>query len=200
MDALTEVLKAVQLHSTVQCRSELSAPWGIQIDRGNDAVFHIVTQGSCWLEVEGSNTPISLVGGDLVVLPTGVGHIIRDALNSSSVNLENLLSNRPDQGQLTLSHGGGGTPTTLLCGHARFAQRETNPLLEALPPMILVKGEHGRAVEWLDTTLQFIACESSMSRPGAQMMITYLSSILFIQAVRTYIASLKGSEGVGYVL
>ena len=71
MDALTEVLKSVQLHSTVHCRSELSAPWGIQIDRSNNAAFHVILRGSCWLEVEGETEPLPLVGGDLVVLPTG---------------------------------------------------------------------------------------------------------------------------------
>lgn len=194
MDALTEVLKAVQLNSTVHCRSEFSAPWGVQIDRTDYASFHVITRGSCWLEIEGC-TPIPLAGGDLIVLSTGATHILRDALDSPIVPLADLLANRPCQGQLALSYGGGGIPATILCGRASFAERESNPLLAALPPLIHIKGEAGRAVEWLDTTLQFIACESHLKRPGAEMMITYLSSILFIQAVRAYIASLPEAEG-----
>ncbi|MBD2770722.1 AraC family transcriptional regulator [Iningainema tapete] len=194
MDALTEVLKAVQLHSTVHCRSELSAPWGIRVDPMKDASFHVVTRGSCWLEVDGMEKPIPLAGGDLIVLPMGIGHTLRDALDSTVVTLPELLANRPCQGQLSLSYGGGGVPATVLCGRASFAQRETNPLLLALPPLIHIKGEEG-PVEWLDTTLQFIACESSISRPGAEMMIAHLSSILFIQAVRAYITSLDEHEG-----
>jgi uncharacterized protein YjlB len=81
MDALTEVLKLVQLHSTVHCRSELSAPWGIQIDRSDHAAFHIILRGSCWLEVESIKGPIPLTGGDLVILPTGATHVLRDALD-----------------------------------------------------------------------------------------------------------------------
>lgn len=195
MDALTEVLKAVQLHSTVHCRSEFSAPWGVQIERTDYASFHVVTRGNCWLEVEGFKTPIPLTGGDLIVLPTGVAHILRDALDSPIVPLAELLANRPCQGQLTLSYGGGGNPAMILCGRASFEERERNPLLAALPPLIHIKGEEGQAVEWLDTTLQFIACESYLNHPGAEMMITYLSSILFIQAVRAYITNLPESAG-----
>lgn len=194
MDALTEILKSVKLHSTVHCRSEFSAPWGVQIEAMADASFHVVLRGHCWLEVEGEDEQIPLVGGDLVVLPTGVAHALRDCPNSPVVTLRELLSHRPCQGQLTLSYGGGGTGTTVLCGKASFENRELNPLLSALPPLLLIKGEEGRAVEWLDSTLQFIACETVSNRPGAEMMITYLSNIVFIQAVRAYLSSLKPDD------
>ncbi|MUL35458.1 AraC family transcriptional regulator [Gloeocapsopsis dulcis] len=199
MDALTEILKSVKLHSTVHCRSEFSAPWGVQIDSMEDASFHVVIRGNCWLEVDGMNTPIPLVGGDLVVLPTGVAHTLRDRLDSPAVMLGELLANRPCQGQLKLQYGKGGTSTTVLCGKASFENRDLNPLLSALPPLILIKGEDGQIVEWLDSTLQFIACETVSNRPGAEMMITYLSNILFIQAVRAYLVGLKQQEEGGWL-
>jgi AraC-like DNA-binding protein len=195
MDALTEVLKAIQLYSTVHCRSEFSAPWGLQIDKSENAAFHVILQGKCWLELSNLDTPIPLTSGDLVVFPTTIEHTLRDALDSPVTKLTDLLENCPYVEPLTLSYGGGGTPTVVLCGDAWFEEKETNPLLTALPPIILIKGEQGRAVEWLDATLQFIACESSSNRPGAKMMITHLSSILFIQAVRGYLASLSEGEG-----
>lgn len=194
MDALTEILKSVKLHSTVHCRSEFSTPWGVQMEAMADASFHVVMRGHCWLEVEGVGEQIPLVGGDLVVLPTGVAHALRDRPNSPVITLRELLSHRPCQGQLTLSYGGGGTSTTVLCGKASFENREINPLLAALPPLLLIKGEDGRAVEWLDSTLQFIACETASNRPGAEMMITYLSNIVFIQAIRAYLSSLKPDD------
>lgn len=159
-----------------------------------DAAFHVVMRGNCWLEVEGIDEQIPLVGGDLVVLPTGVAHALRDHPDSSTVTLRELLSHRPCRGQLTLSYGGGGTSTTVVCGKANFENREINPLLSALPPLLLIKGEEGRAVEWLDSILQFIACETASNRPGAEMMITYLSNVLFIQAVRAHLSSLKQND------
>lgn len=199
MDTLTEVLKSVQLHSTVHCRSDLSAPWGIQIDGTNQAAFHVILRGSCWLEIEDRKELIPLVGGDLVVLPKGTAHCLRDALDSPLVRLEDLLADRPCKGQLRMQYGGGGTPTTILCGNARFEHHEMNPLLPALPSLILIQGEDGKAVEWLDSTLQAIACETASNRPGAEMMITYLSNILFIQAIRAYLASLKQQDDGGWL-
>jgi AraC-like DNA-binding protein len=54
-------------------------------------------------------------------------------------------------------------------------------------------------VEWLDSTLQAIACETASNRPGAEMMITYLSNILFIQAIRAHLISLKQREDGGWL-
>ncbi|MBD3885281.1 AraC family transcriptional regulator [Phormidium tenue FACHB-886] len=199
MDALSEILKSVKLHSTVHCRSQFSAPWGVQIESMIDASFHVVMRGNCWLEVEGVDAQIPLVGGDLVVLPRGVAHTLRDRPDSPTVMLRALLADRPCQGQLTLNYGGGGTVTTVLCGKASFENHEINPLLAALPPLVLIKGEEGQAVEWLDSTLQFIACETASNRPGAEMMITYLSNVLFIQAVRAYLTTLKQQDDGGWL-
>ena len=203
MDALTEVLKSVQLRSIVRCRADLSAPWGVEIDRTNQAAFHIIVQGSCWLEVEGRKEPISLVGGDFAVLSKGTANRLRDALdspvNSPISRLEDLFAVPPCQGQLRVQYGGGGAPTTVLCGNACFEDHEMNPLLPALPSLILIKGKNGKAVEWLDSTLQAIAWETADNHPGAEMMITYLCNILFIQAIRAYLANLQQQDNGGWL-
>ena len=63
----------------------------------------------------------------------------------------------------------------------------------------MIQGKDGKAVEWLDSTLQAIAWETADNRPGAEMMITYLSNILFIQAVRAYLASLQQQDDGGWL-
>ncbi len=199
MDALTEVLKSVQLDSIVHCRADLSAPWGVRIDGTNQAVFHVILQGSCWLEVEDRKEPIPLVDGDFVVLSKGTAHRLRDTLDSPLVRLEDLLAEHFCEGQLRMQYGGGGTPTTILCGNAYFEYQEMNPLLPALPSLILIHGKDGKAVEWLDSTLQAISWETADNRPGAEMMITYLSNILFIQAIRAYLAGLEPQDDGGWL-
>lgn len=194
MDALTEVLKSVQLQCVVHCRADLSAPWGVEIDRVNRSEFHVIVQGSCWLEVEDRKEPIPLVGGDFVVLSKGTTHRLRDALESPIVRLKDLPADSSCQGQMRVQYGGGGTPAMVLCGNARFENHEMNPLLPALPSLILIRGKDGKAVEWLDLTLKAIAWETADDRPGSEMMIAYLSNILFIQAIRAYVASLKQDD------
>jgi AraC-like DNA-binding protein len=45
-------------------------------------------------------------------------------------------------------------------------------------------------VQWLEATLQFFAAESAQDQPGAETVVSRLSDILFIQALRAHIAAL----------
>lgn len=194
MDALTEVLQTMPLHSCFLGRAELSAPWGIRVNSLPHAAFHVVIRGNCWLNVDGLQQPVPLTGGDLVVIPQGHGHSLRHDLNSPVLMLEEVLAMRPSDRQNIIYFGGGGMATTLVCGYFYFEDWGYNPLLAALSPLILIKGEDGRAVEWLDATLQFIACETRSNRPGAETVITRLCDVLFIQSVRAFIANLKDGD------
>ena len=71
----------------------------------------------------------------------------------------------------------------------------TSPLLGALPSLIHVRGENGQMVPWLKVTLKFIACEATSQPPGTDITVARLTVILFIQAVRAYIAALPGCDG-----
>ena len=51
-DPVGDFLRAVRIRSSVFCRSLWGAPWGVEIEpRGNPA-FHVVTRGTCWLQVD----------------------------------------------------------------------------------------------------------------------------------------------------
>jgi AraC-like DNA-binding protein len=196
MDALSEVFRTVHLESTACHRVEFSTPWAIQMSAFSGAVFLAVIRGSSWFEVEGIETPMPLVGGDLVVLPRGQRHTLRDSpaeplrqpSNQPMIDFDQLIQTQED-GTTVLHMGGTGLPTTVMYGRFSFTSLPENPLLSALPPLLIVKGEDGRTVEWLETTLQFMASELAVARPGAQTVINHLASILLVQAVRAYIAN-----------
>ncbi len=202
MDALSEVFRTIQLESTACYRVELSAPWAVQMAPFEGAVFLVVVRGSSWLEVEGIETQMPLVGGDLVVLPKGQRHALRDSpsemtqarLDNPMTEFDHLLQTHADAPAPVLQVGGSGLSTTVMYGRFRFIPLPENPLLSALPPLLIVKGEEGRTVEWLDTTMQFMASEMAIARPGAQTVINHLASILLVQAVRAYIANQGCSE------
>src|SRR5437899_10553865 len=54
-------------------RAELSAPWGMGLERFGAAVFHVVLSGSGWLRTEEGRT-IRLSAGDVAVLMRGERH------------------------------------------------------------------------------------------------------------------------------
>lgn len=196
MDALSEVFRTIHLEQTNCCQIEVAAPWGLQVEKFDGAVFWVVLRGSCWLEVDGIETALPLVGGDLIVLPQGQRYTLRDSptktlprpLESPVLDFDTVLQTHADEAGV-VRIGSGGLPTTLMYGYLQFEPLSENPILSALPPLIVIKGEDGQAVEWLNTTMQFMASEMASDRPGSQTVINHLAGILFVQAVRAYIAN-----------
>jgi AraC family transcriptional regulator, alkane utilization regulator len=195
-DVLTDVLETVRVGAACYGRVEAAAPWGIGVDADEEyAKFHVVLAGDCWLEVVGHD-PIHLNGGDLVALPHGHAHTLRDAQQSPIRPLRELITVSSGKCQPSISTGGDGASATLVTGSFHFEDRRNNPLLSVLPPVIVLPGELSRNVHWLEPTLKFIACEAASGRPGAQTVVSRLADVLFIQIVRGYLATLPpGASG-----
>ena len=196
MDVLADVLNTMHVESHVQFSMELTAPWGIKAKALKDAApFFVVSRGSCYLEVEGVEAAISLVGGDLVMLPHGNAHTVRDQLESPALPLEGLTEACPTHNtHRVFRHGGGGSLTAMVAGCFVFEWQVSRPFLSALPPLIHLRGEQGQMVPWLDTTLKWMAAETNSKGPGAQIMASRLTDMLFIQILRAHIAENAGRE------
>lgn len=195
-DVLTDVLETVRVSAACYGRVQAAAPWGIGVDADEqDAKFHVVLSGECWLDLVGQE-PVHLRGGDLVALPHGHAHSLSDSLGSPIRALTDLIPAVSGKCQPSISIGGEGTPSTLVTGSFRFEDRRNNPLLSVLPPVIVLPGDKSRTVHWLEPTLKFMACEVASGRPGAQTVVSRLADVLFIQIVRGYLASLPpGASG-----
>jgi AraC family transcriptional regulator, alkane utilization regulator len=193
---LNDALSHLHVRGAVYCRSELGAPWAFSVNRRSTGAFHAITRGKGWLEVEGEDQTILVSSGDLVVLPHGHSHVMRDSPESPPTPLDEIIAQNPLEDGIRLKMGGRGPSTVLLCGGFQFEGRSTNPLLANLPNMIHISGRERHPVNWLRATLQQIDIETRSSRPGALALIARLSDILFIQAVRAYFSRLvEGKEG-----
>ena len=195
-DVLTDVLETVRVGAACYGRVEAAAPWGIGVAADEeDAKFHVLLRGECWLDVEGQDA-IHLSGGDLVALPHGHAHALRDLPGSPIRPLTELFTAPSGKCQSSIITGGDGASATLVTGSFHFEDRRNNPLLSVLPPVIVLPGELSRNVHWLEPTLKFIACEAASGRPGAQTVVSRLADVLFIQIVRGYLATLPpGASG-----
>ena len=91
-DVVAEVLRGVRLRGSIFCRSTLRAPWGFSVRPRQAAAIHFVAGGACQLEVEGAEAAIRLAPRDLVVLPNGNAHTVRDAPGSPARWLDELLA------------------------------------------------------------------------------------------------------------
>mgnify|MGYP001489642897 CR=1 FL=1 len=215
MDPLADVLQTLLLRSLVLYRGRMTPPWGIRFGTSpvwpsQEASFHVITRGRCLMDVDGQAETIPLEAGDLVVLPHGHGHSLRDAYATPVLPLEALQPERHTDGDGVTHFGSGDRSAAdaaaeMVCGTFFFrdagpegtAKTLPNPLRAALPPVLLVRGEGGRPAAWLAATLDLLLCEVSHNEPGAQTVMSRLADVLFIQTVRAFLTAECDSTAAG---
>jgi AraC-like DNA-binding protein len=192
-DVLTDVLSTLRLNSQVFSYSELSAPWALELPPSPFAYFHVVERSGGWIRLKGESEARPVAGGDLVVIPHGGGHIVASDLKVRPLTLKQFLRLRDDGG--LVRHGGGGPETHLVCGAFEFDNLVDNPLISLLPRYIHVPGSREEANGWLDNTLRQLIFEARYTQPGSQIMVTRLTDLVFVHAVRAWLAVQPKDEG-----
>jgi len=193
-DGLSQLLLRLTVSSTVYCLSHMTSPWGFKVAARSSPAFHLMTAGGAWLEVEGQKEAIRISAGDLVILPRGEAHTVRDSRNSPVQWLDSILAETPPVNG-RLNHGGGGEHSELLCGGFAVDQLTGRPLLEALPTVVHLRGSEGRAPEWLVGLIRMIATEMAASGPGSEAVVTRLTDALLAQALRRCLLEVDRSGG-----
>ena len=189
MDALTHALNAVRIRSTVHCPTEALGEWGISVAEKAGAKFCIVLRGHCWLEVEG-HAPLCLEAGDFAVVTCALPHTLRTSPNNPLITLADFLAAYSKDTDGVIRCGTEGRQTVLIGGGFYFDDFATSPLLRALPEILHVTGEQGKAFG-MEATIEGILCEATSGRPGSETVLTRLSDILFIQALRAHFTQLR---------
>lgn len=193
-DPLGETLHLLKPTGTLYCRSELTAPWGIELPAFEGSMmFHVVTGGHCWLEVAGE-APRLLQQGSLALVPHGNGHCIRSSPEGSVVPLFDIPVEKVSDRYEVMRHGGAGELTHLTCGVVRFDHVAGRQLIALLPRVLQIDTWNDDEGSWLQSTLRFIAREARELRPGGETVITHLADILVIQAIRSWIDSVPETE------
>jgi AraC-like DNA-binding protein len=190
-DPVSELLRAVRVRSSVYCRSLMRAPWGFGVEAHGNPAFHVLTSGRCWLEVAGESQQTELAAGDLVLLPAGPRHWLRDAPGSPARNLEHILATTPLDEHRRLLYGGSGMPSGLLCGGFALDGGGPQPLLGTLPQALVIRGSGGRPAPWLAATLTMLGAESESDAPGAEEVVTRLADAMLTQALRAALNELN---------
>ena len=186
-DPLGEALHLLRLTGCVYARSELSAPWGVDLPPlEGHMMFHILTAGRCWLETDGSES-LLLERGSLALVPHGLGHRLVSERGHPAVSFFDLPVERVTERYERLSYGGDGEECRLICVVVRFDDAAAERLVEALPPVLHLDAWEGGDDRWLSDTLRFIAREAEALRPGGETVITRLADILAIQMIRHWI-------------
>jgi AraC-like DNA-binding protein len=186
VDPLGEALHALRLSGAFFCRSELRAPWGIELPpMPGSLMFHIVSEGSAWITF-GNDERFEMKAGDFVLLPQGRGHSLVDTPGTRAINLYDydrpLLSPRYE----LLEIDNGGDPASLICGVASIRDPAARRMIGLLPKMIPMQAATP-GNEWLRGSVQILMQEARSLGPGGDAVITRFSDILVMQAIRHWL-------------
>jgi transcriptional regulator GlxA family with amidase domain len=82
-----------------------------------------------------------------------------------------------------------------VCGLFEFQNGLDNHLIALLPRLIHIRNARDQAAGWLDSTLRQLIHEARYTTPGSQIMVTRLTDLIFVQAVRAWLADQPKDEG-----
>ncbi|WP_321574239.1 helix-turn-helix transcriptional regulator [Paraburkholderia franconis] len=131
--------------------------------------------------------------GDLALVPHGAGHWLMSAAGVPAAKLFDLPREAVSNRYEILRHGQGGTPTTI-CALERFDHPAAHRLIDLPPKLIRVDTWQSPEMEWIQSTLRFIAAEAQQLNAGGETVITRLADMLVIQAVRARIAHAPAAQ------
>lgn len=186
MDILTDVLNTLELKGWLSSRRELASPWRYDFAASQDSMFHVLSFGGAYLQVEGEAKPIRVEDGDVLLFPTGHPHSLYDDPTSPLTRLVHLDYN-PQRGHQVVYHDGEGLKPLLLCGAFHFGYPHDFPLLRRLPKLVHISGAQGRMEQGFTDIVRLIAHESASQQPGTEVMLRRLTELLFIQVIRLWI-------------
>lgn len=201
LDPLTDVLRLVHVSGALFSRAQGFCPWGVHTRGGSSGIFHVFLRGEGTVRVYAPTTRISplatmpFCAGDVLVLPHGHPHALSDAPDGTTTWIRELPRAEGPLPVVFAGHAHGAPDTEILCGTLDFAG-DTQSLLPHLPPVMRACG--GATARWLEASVSQLADEVDRRDPGSELIISKLAEILFIQAVRAWVAS-PSSAGPGWL-
>ena len=192
MDALTHILKTIQLSARTYLCQGSGDSWNMQFQYRPEGIFHIVLQGQCYLREGGRDELILLQAGDGVAFPTGGVHWISDTPDSQNLMAENVVRVSSEEELYLLKYGDvraflshaspWGTPpaaletagrnqsasegdTILFCGTLSYDATIDHPFLKSLPCFVPACVDSSGELHTLKALTSLLAEESSGAFP-----------------------------------
>jgi len=193
-DVLADVLSSIRLGGAIFCAMELRAPWSMELDPSPFAHFHVFERGGGYLKLGGTKKSVALAGGDLIIVTKGSGHVVSDHPQTPPVPWHVLLKmKKSTSGPHVIRQAGEGPSTQMICGKFQFENWKNNPLVSLLPPLIHIPAL--QAGEWLPLSLRLLSNEATSAKPGSQTILTRLTDIVFVQALRVWVENQPEEQG-----
>ena len=206
MEVLSEVLKAVKLNGALFYNAEFSAPWcahsvdahivtsHLSPNSQHVIIFHLLTQGCGYANLEGDELQVPLNAGDILIVPHGDPHILGNGSSVTPVDRAHVLDQVLSQGLKVSRMGGGGELTKFVCGYLSCDPELSRAFLGGLPSILKVSIRDDASGQWLENAIRYSVDNMDPSRPGGETVLAKLAEVLFVETLRRYIALLPREQ------
>lgn len=176
-DDLPEALGDVRLSGAVFLRAEYTEGWAyyspptldlmelLQPGSSRLALFHLVTAGACWIELDEGERHHA-IRGDVIVLPYGDQHTMGGTSEADIVPIANLLDPVPWLKFPVIRYGAGGSRTDVICGYLDAAGPLFDPSLRALPRVFVVHPNEATS-DWVKASIEYAIEKSANIADGS---------------------------------
>lgn len=208
MDALSDVLRVVGLSGGLFLDARFTAPWCLrgQVRPEQCAPFmtppafvmgfHFIIEGECRVAVDGHDAR-TLRAGEAVLLPRNEIHRLGSDLKTEPLNPGQLIKMPDGIGLPRIDHGGSGPVTTMVCGFLG-GDVQLEPLIETLPSMLTLSVRDTPSGAWIEHSFRFAAQHLAKGDPGAATVMSKMSELLFVEAVRRHLNSMP-EDNTGFL-
>jgi len=188
-----KLLGSLRMESAFYTSSTLMRPWGMVMpSMPNCMMYHLVLEGGAEFRI--ADTEFDLEEESFVLFPKGEGHFISDGECKTFTPLAELPVESVTERYETLTFGGSGEVTRMVCGAMLFQHPLAIKLLGILPPYIKIHPDSEDSSTIVNSVAQLLKSESASVSIGAEAVISRLADVLVIAAMRQYLSELDDSE------
>jgi AraC-like DNA-binding protein/uncharacterized cupin superfamily protein len=149
-------------------------------------MFHIVTSGSCVVDIGGKAHHLRT--GDLVFISRAHGHVVKGSEKAKAKCLFDHPVKQVSSCYETLEmHPEKTEQTTILCGVVKITHPAGEMLINEMPDIIIMRQDQHMFGSMMSEIVRLIAREAAGEFIGGETVITRLSDVLVIQAIRNWI-------------
>jgi len=203
-DLLSEMLKAVRLTGSVFLNASFSAPFGVISPKSYDehtpmarlrhiSILHLIVAGSCTLEAA-SGERREVRAGDLLFLPFADAHKFWNGAPAEMAAASEIVQPGTIEGMWTVSYGGGGDETRMVCGFVESSEFLFSPVFRTLPALVVERTTEDKVGALIGSTVREIVTLVEAATPGTQAVLGRLMELLFVEVLRRHIARLPGGS------
>jgi len=183
MDPLSEVLSLLRPTNYAAGGFGTEGDLAIQWPKHDGIKCYALLSGECWVVVEGVDAPVPLCAGDCFILPRGLPFCLTTNLALEPIDFQTLREHGRVGG---ITRNATGDGRFLAGGHFVLAGSHARLILDALPPIVHIRGEADRSLmRW---SLERLREELAAPKPGSSLIAQQLAYMMLVQALRLHLA------------